>query len=184
MINESTATVELGGEKRKLYFNANTMCAYEEATGKFFLETVSDLYDVMREYVPALRGGGAPAAESEVITPPEPGKNRRIGAAVLRRVSMKDLRALLWAACHYYERDEPVWPLTLSQVGRQITPLSVPRLFLAYMIGQSSNSPTVNEMGESQASRPEPTPKAEASDAPPAKSGGALSTAVLEDALG
>ena len=33
---------------RMMVFNANTMCAYEEATGKFFLDTVASLYEAMK----------------------------------------------------------------------------------------------------------------------------------------
>jgi hypothetical protein len=184
MIAEPTTMVELGGEKRQLYFNANTMCAYEEATGKFFLDTVSRLYDVLRENVPQLQKA-VNDGTSVIEMPKDPteaaARNRKISGAILRKVPMTDLRALIWAACHKYQNDEPVWPLTLHQVGRLITPLAVPRLFLAFITGQVSNAPTPQEMGESQP--PQKEPQAEASGAPQ-KNGGELSTALLEDALG
>jgi hypothetical protein len=153
------------------------MSAYEQATGKFFLDTVSTLYDVLREYVPQLKsaiGGQTPTEEAL--------DNRRVASAVLRKVPITDLRALIWAAYHEYDRhDEPTWPLTQSQVGRLISPLMVPRLFLAFMTCQTANTPTPEEMGESQAPRPEK--KAEASGAPQDNGGGSF-TESLAVALG
>jgi hypothetical protein len=118
-----------------LYFNANTMCAFEEATGKNFLGTVATLYDA---YKPLLSGTGATGAVLASLD-------------VIRKVPMSELTALIWAGLHTYDdKDEPTWPLTLSQVRRLVDIQSIPRLFLSFLKGQSANSPTTAEMGESQ----------------------------------
>lgn len=139
MIAETTVVLTLGGEQRRLVFDANTMCAYEEATGRFFLDTLSSLYDAVMP---------SPTDDTDPDAPPPP---RRTATDVLRQVSMKDLRALLWAAMHDYdERGEPRWPLTLHQVGRMLVPASIPDVFLAFLRGQSDNMPTREEAGETR----------------------------------
>jgi hypothetical protein len=136
MIAETVISIELDGVKRVMFFNANTMVAFEEATGKFFLDTLASLYESFKSITP---GGDANVDPFQV----------------LKRVSMKDLRALLWAALHEYDaKGEPRWPLTLSQVGRMLTPESIPRVFSVFLKGQAANSPTKAEMGESAAPVP------------------------------
>jgi hypothetical protein len=119
-----------------LYFNANTMCAFEEATGKNFLATVASLYEAYKPILPVKGGTDVTASSLELI----------------RKVPMSELTALIWAGLHTYnDKDEPVWPLTLSQVRRLISVETIPKLFLTFLRGQTVNSPTTAEMGESQA---------------------------------
>ena len=52
-IAELTIPITLGNNEYRMRFSGNTMCAYEQETGKFFLSTVSDLFDaVFPEGVP------------------------------------------------------------------------------------------------------------------------------------
>lgn len=145
---ETTVSVELGGASYDLHFNANSMAAYEEATGKFFLDTVAQLYDVMRPALAAQKA--ASEGTGEEATP-------AVNAFdIIHRVPIKELRALIWAALHEYGRnpadpDEPSWPMTLNRVGRLIQLQDVPRVFTAFLRGQIKNSPSTEEMGESQA---------------------------------
>jgi hypothetical protein len=116
------------------------MVAFEQATGKFFLSTISELFE-------AVYPGGdvkkIPANPLEIV----------------RRVSMTDLRALLWAALHEYDaKDEPVWPLTMGQVGRLFQLKDIIPVFTAFLRGQSGNSPSHEEMGESQAETSKTSP--------------------------
>ena len=56
-----------------------------------------------------------------------------------------------WASVHEYDRDDtPYWPLTLTQVGRILRIEDIPRIFTGFLKGHASNSPTRDEMGESQ----------------------------------
>ena len=131
-------------------FSANSMVAYEEATGKFFLDTVASLYDVMRPLIEAQKAG-LPANANPL--------------EIVRNVPMKDLRALIWASLHEYVNDEPVWPLTIHQVGRMLQLNDIPRVFTAFLKGQSKNSPTTEEMGESQTPPVLPNPRVTSKEA-------------------
>ena len=154
------------GRERFMLFEANTMCAYEAETGKFFLSTVSDLFD-------AVFPDGVPPDRVSKVNPLE----------IMKRVSMTDLRALLWASLHEYNaRDDPAWPLTLNQVGKLMQLQHVPAIFSAFLAGQQGNSPSKAEMGESPAA----TGSTNGTDSPPtiAAPGGERGIALPADALG
>jgi hypothetical protein len=154
-----------------LYFNANTMCAFEEATGKNFLATVAALYDAYKPFLETRKNGaGQPAALASLD--------------VIRHVPMSELTALIWAGLHTYDdKDEPHWPLTLSQVRRLINVSTIPRLFLSFLRGQTANSPTTAEMGESQALSETPEKPTSATAPPQAVNGGERSIELPEDAF-
>jgi hypothetical protein len=162
-IAEKRVPVTLGGVERVLVFNINTMCQYEEATDKFFLDTVATLYEV----VTAAREKAV--AANDLNAKGDPNINP---LEVIRHVSMKALRALLWAALHEYDKDgEPHWPLTMAQVGRLLQPEDIVPVFTKFIQGQSRNSPTREEMGESVAQLPKAA-TAPAEAAPAASSNG------------
>ena len=134
---ETCVPIELGGKQVTLIFNANSMKAFEKATGKFFLDTVAQLYEAMR---PGLDKGAEATNAFDIV----------------HKVPMEDLVALIWAALHEYGRnpadlDEPFWPMTVNRVGRMIQLQDVPLVFTAFLRGQIKNSPNQEEMGESQA---------------------------------
>lgn len=163
---ETRVPISLGGVKRTLVFNVNTMCAYEEATGKFFLDTVASLYDAMAPALTTAIKQAAASAETGQDAASEPGLDGN-GASdsqpslgqrnaktspfdIVRKVPMRDLRALLWAALHEYDQnDEPTWPLTLNQVGRMLGMADILPIFTSFLKGQSVNQPSKEEMGES-----------------------------------
>jgi hypothetical protein len=139
------------------------MVAYEQVTKKFFLHTVSDLL------VAAYPEG----VEKGIVKNPY---------AILSKVSMEDLRALLWSAMHDYDAsDNPVWPLTLNQVGRLLKLQDIVPAFNAFLKGQTENNPTKSEMGESQAEDTKTKP----TDAPPSTQeiGGERGIELPEDAF-
>lgn len=149
---ETRVPITLQGKKYEMVFDANTMCAYETATGKFFLDTVAVLYDVMKPVFDArmkAKDLESRREAGEVVTEEAPHISYM---TILRKISMNDLTALVWAAVHTYKNDEPVWPLTLPQMRKQIKPQDVPWLFTAFLRGQVSNTPSKEEMGESTAS--------------------------------
>ncbi len=178
---ETTVSIELGGKTYRLYFDCNSMAEYENATGKFFLDTVSQLYDAMRPALDANRAAEAGDAETPVPVP-------RLNAfEIIHKVPMRDLRALLWSALHEYDaKDNPVWPLTINQVGRLIQLQDVPRVFTAFLRGQVANSPTAAEMGESPAPSAPPQKAVNGSGTAlkaAAAPGGEISTELPEDAF-
>jgi len=137
-IAETTVKIELD-KPYTLYFNANCMCAFEEATGKNFLETVAKLYDAYKPMLDAAKRGEEPSTTAAY-------------SQLIKLVPISDLTALIWAGIHTYDSDDnPHWPLTIGQVRRMITLPMIPKLFLSFLQGQSKNSPTAAEMGESQA---------------------------------
>lgn len=133
-IAEVTVPITLSdGKTRRMRFNGNCMCAYEEATGKFFLGTVSELFEAV------FPEGNKPDTTKLAQNPLE----------IVRRVSMVDLRALLWSTLHEYNAaGEPHWPLTIMQVGHMLQLKDVVPVFTAFLKGQSANSPTAEELGE------------------------------------
>ena len=165
-IAEVCTPIIIGGVKRELRFDLNTCCAYEEATGKFFLDTVASLYDAMSPALTTAVKLAAASAETGQDAASETGLNGN-GASdsqpslgqrnaktspfdIVRKVPMRDLRALLWAALHEYDQnDEPTWPLTLNQVGRMLGMADILPIFTSFLKGQSVNQPSKEEMGES-----------------------------------
>jgi hypothetical protein len=167
MIAETTITLELAGARRTLYFNGNTMSAFEEETGKFFLDTLMNLFDAVTASDAPTSGDGRKPSTLDIV----------------RKVSMKELRALLWAAMHEYDaQGDPHWPMTVAQVGRAMTPAAIPDIFTAFLRGQSRNLPTKEEQGEAQPGKANGAASPEASMSAVAD-GGALGGVSLEGAF-
>ena len=157
---------------RKMRFSANTMVAFETATGKFFLDTLASLYTIYKE-------------AKKVVDPNDPKGEPKVNAMeILRKISMKDLRALVWASLHEYDNNNQlVWPLTEAQVGRYINLGSLPGILTQYLNGYIGNIPNVKEMGESPAP-PERSPAGAASQKPnEAGTGGERSIELPVDAF-
>lgn len=174
------AVVLSDGKKRTMVFNANTMCAYEEATGKFFLDTVARLYDALKVTVKTEDGKEPSPDLKDAVAKAD---DKKSGMEIMRRVPMTDLRALLWASLHEYDEiGEPYWPESIAKVGRVLNFGLVPAVFLAFISGQSKNAPGKDELGES------PAPPREGGEGGAKGAGemigGGLSTESLEDALG
>ncbi len=159
-IAEVRVPILLGDRERVMVFNANTMVAFEQATKKFYMDVIHKLYEIMFPEGHEAAGGG--------IKPV-----RLSGLDLVRKVPMEDLRALLWASLHEYDRDDtPSWPMTINQVGRQITFTNVVPVFVKFLTGVSANSPTKDELGESSAEPESATATRDGSAAPEAASGG------------
>jgi hypothetical protein len=104
---------------------------------------------------------------------------------ILKHVPMTDLTAMIWAGLHEYDaNDEPIWPLKLTQVRRLVNVATIPQLFLTFLRGQASNSPTNGELGESQAlSEPVKTDNGPATARTNGIGGGERSIELPEDAF-
>ncbi len=170
LIAETRVLVRLGGQDRAMCFDANTFVAFEQSTGKFFMDVVSNLYEMM-------------FPKGHVDTSGAPVPVKVLGIDIVRKISMEDLRALLWSSFHDYDaNDNPVWPLTINQVGRLLNFQNVIPIFVKFLTGVSANSPTKEELGESSApasATPPPEPSAPAA----AMTGGEAGIVLPADAL-
>jgi len=172
-IAETRIPVTLGGRERVMVFNANAMVAYEQARGKFFMDTVTGLYDTI-----------FPAGHLDPDG--KPIKVRIDGTDLIRKISMEDLRALLWSTLHDYDKnDDPIWPDTIGKIGRQLTFQNMVPIFIAFLTGVSNNAPTKDELGESTAEETSAEPNAEKESAPQttATNGGAAGIELPAGAL-
>lgn len=152
-----TLAVTIGGKRYHLYFDLNTFAAFEEATGKFFLDFLTSIQE--------------PLAEAQKQGDP---------MLLMRRISLKDVRALIWAACHTYDkRDEPQWPMTIGQLSKQIDVASMSTLLPKLISGVSDNSPDREET-DGEGSRP-PDPAEENEDSP--RAGGGEGSGVSDESL-
>ena len=147
---ETTIPIQLD-RKRVMVFNSNTMAAYEQATGKFFLDVIAILYDVNLK-IQELRLELEASPEWEALTEEE--RKRRFGTAAFKivatHVRVEDLRAIVWAAIHEYDRDDvPTWPLSIHKIGRLLGTEMLVGLVPLIVRGQAENSPSKEEAGES-----------------------------------
>ncbi len=135
-------TIQLNGKKERLLFDLNTFVAFETVSKdrKPFL----DFLAVMQDALAAVQVG------------------KEGGFSLLRRLYIEDVRALLWAALHKYDADdEPVWPYTLSKIGRMVDVNNITTIVSALMTGSAENMPRKEES--------EPRAEAEDEDRPPAE---------------
>lgn len=134
-------SVSLDGKKYKLHFDLNTFEKYEEISSKHFLEFLASMQEALAS-IPKLKldKNGNPL-------PPKP--EEMFG--FLRKLSIKDLRAFVYAALHDYDRNgEPVWPLTIGQMGRLVTTETIPMIISLVMKGTQDNSPSPDDMKETE----------------------------------
>jgi len=161
--------IKLGGVTRPLYFDLNTYTAFEEKTGQFFLESIARLQQAVS------------AAEETIGTlSKDPAQQQKQliekNMAVLRRVSFKDIHALLWAALHEYDprnpEAEPTWPLSHAEVGRMVNFHNLSEVINIVMNGITEHYPNQDEMPQevpTDGDRPTESPS-------PAASGGETSS--------
>ncbi len=142
-----TVTIQLD-RPRSLVFDLNTFAAYEKETGKSFFATLSTLTDIVKK-LPRTDDG---KVDTESVD----------GLQIIRNVQITDIRAMVWAACHEYKRnDDPVWPLTVHQVGRLIHLGNIASIVSALMTGSVENAPNEEERinaGEPSGVQPMPSP--------------------------
>lgn len=127
-----TVDVEIGGEKRKLYFNLNAFSKFEEASSiqadgkrlKFprFFFGLLDAWSRMQKQ----RTGTVETALLDAIS--------EIGAS--------DILALIYGALHEYDaQDNPRWPLSPGRLGRLLNATELVKLLPQVMTALQSNVP-------------------------------------------
>ena len=124
-----TASIKLGGKTYTLYFNLNTFSAFEEASGgQFFLDFLMEMKD-------ALVSAAGGSTESLNLTPESAEK-------IIRKLSSKKVRALLWAALHTYDaNDEPVWPFTIGKLSQMVDVNNLHQILTTLWAGANENMP-------------------------------------------
>ncbi len=147
--------ITLGGKRYHLHFNLNTFEKFEEITGKHFLEFVADMQEALetssRVAVSMLGKNPSPADLQKAME-----QGGKASLAFLKKLSIKDVRAFFYAALHEYDsNDEPVWTLTIGQMGKIITMDNIPDMVRMVMQGHVQNSPgkedeEPNPMGEEE----------------------------------
>ncbi len=154
---------------RTLIFNYNTIAEYEEASGKFYWDTMMNLFDTQtRVSAKAVKEGRTTYGWVEL----------------LRELPMRDLRILLWASLHEYDKNGELFhPLSISQLSRYVDPNKTLEVLQALLKGHQANSPTKEELGEASAPQPE-VPENGQPESAPGGNGGAVSIESLASALG
>jgi len=140
-------TLTLGGEKYHLYFDLNTFTAFEEASGKFFLDFLASVQETLKGLQDAVNAAGAKSA-NEAATATEAASFQ-----ILRKIGLKDVQTFLWAAMHEYDSNgEPYWPKTRGQVGKLIDVANISTLLPTIIQANVDNFPDAPSTTES--SRP------------------------------
>jgi hypothetical protein len=133
-------SIVIGGQRCLLYFDLNTFAAFETATGKFFLDFLASMEDAVRSAVAQNNGGSDQTAALQLM----------------RRISIKDVRAFVWAALHTYDaNDEPHWPMTEGQLGRMIDVNNIAQLIPKLLSANADNGPEVEGESTSRPTVPE-----------------------------
>ena len=142
--------------ERELIFNFNTYSEFEAVTARdgnpqFYFDVMLKLEELFEK----VRQSNEPVDESRLDADPEKRaaqirdiQGRRFLAAV-RQAPTSDLRNMIWAALHEYDKHgEVVHPLTRNQIGRCLGLLDIPRLVGMVLRGHLANSPNKAELGE------------------------------------
>ena len=133
-------SITLGGKKYTMWFDLNTFWKFEEISGVHFLEFLASMQEALAS-LPTSRID----PKTKKITPPKP--EDMFG--FLRKLSIRDLRAFVYAAMHDYDRnDEPVWSLTIGQMGRLVTTETIPTIISLVMRGTQENAPGADDLKE------------------------------------
>jgi hypothetical protein len=124
-------SVVLGGKTYPLYFDLNTFEAFERQTGVFFLDFLASLGESIQSLQAQVEGAADSSKDAL----------RQVRVLdVMRRLSLTNIRALIWAALHTYDKSgEPVWPFTIGQMSRLIDVETMATLFPRLMTASMDN---------------------------------------------
>lgn len=137
-----------------LVFDLNTFAAFEEATGKMFLTWMDDIQRAtmqaqtlrlkkLQEAQQSLEESLEDGSESEAVKRANLEASAEASASLLRSVSMRDFRALVWAANHTYDRaGQPRWALSLMQIGNLIDLSNFAKVMPEVLRGGLNSLPT------------------------------------------
>ena len=145
-------TIEIKGQPYELNFDLNTYAAFENVTHKFFPDFLADLQTAISEG----------SVTIEVPDPDNPGatkKQLKDPMGVIRKMSFNLLRAFIWSALHFYDKnDDPVWPLTINQLGKLLDMPTLVKVLPQLITSTSQNLPTAKRTdGEEKPTSETPT---------------------------
>ncbi len=134
-------SIVLNGKRRSLHFNLNTFEKFEEVSGKHFLEFLSDMQEALAlSAQTAAVKLNAKSSQAQIQKAAE--ESGRASLLFLKKLSIKDIRAFFYAALHEYDsNDEPIWTLTVGQMGKLVTMENIPDMVKLVMQGHAQNAP-------------------------------------------
>jgi hypothetical protein len=139
-LDPTNKTVEItltNHRKHALHFDLNTFFQFEEKAGKTlpsFLVELEQAFAPLASKKDAKKNG---KADAPVLV-----LNDRKVAEALGKLSVKDLRALVWAALHEYDaHGEPIWPYTIGQLGGLIDHSNLGKIMGSLMSGVTGSLP-------------------------------------------
>lgn len=134
-----TVEVEIGGEKRKLYFNLNAFSKFEEAS--------SIQADGKRLKFPRFFFGLLDAWSRL-----QKRRDSDIESALLDaigEIGASDVLALIYGALHEYDaQDNPRWPLSPGRLGRLLNATELVKLLPQVMTALQANVPQKSDAPE------------------------------------
>lgn len=150
-----TVDVEIGGEKRKLYFNLNAFSKFEEASslqadGKR-LKFPRFFFGLLDAWGKLLKRGEGTPAETALLD-------------AISEIGASDILALIYGALHEYDAaDNPRWPLSPGRLGRLLNATELVKLLPQVMQALQANAPQKSDAsaakGGEEPERPtKPTP--------------------------
>jgi len=130
--------------ERTMIFNLNTLSRFQETSGLFYFDFITNLQTTFNDVVENARRAALaknPGADLRTIL-----FNMN---DVLKHIDLRAIHHLVAAAVHEYDSDDnPVWPLTVGKVGRYISTIDVYPLVRKILDGHMQNAPTPTELGE------------------------------------
>ena len=139
------------GKTHKLLFDLNTFYEFEEKADKTL---PAFLLEMERAFAPLL--AAKKSAEDAVKKAAEDSTTDSVDvsvveirdsdiAAALGKISVKDIRALIWASMHDYDnKGEPVWPYTIGKLGSLIDHKNLNSVITQLVAGVSGSLPEKN----------------------------------------
>lgn len=127
------AKITLGGRKYNFYLNMNTFAAFDESTGKFFMDFIVSMQEAFSK-----------AYALDPDTKQMVAKDPRL---VARTLQMADFRAFVWAGVHEYVvdrsngREIATWPLSIYEVGKLLDLKEMLRLLPVVISANTDNLP-------------------------------------------
>lgn len=160
-LDPTNRTVEIkltNGKKHTLYFDLNTFYQFEEMAGKTL---PSFLVELERSFAPLLVPASKDSVRKTAKTVTITSDTRDITTA-LSKLSVKDMRALIWSALHEYDGDgEPKWPYTIGKLGGLIDHTNLSAIMVSLMAGISGSMPRADKKDTEAKETTRPTPNPE-----------------------
>ncbi len=161
-----TVDVEIGGEKRKLYFNLNAFSKFEEASSlqadgkrlkfpRFFFGLLDAWTKMEQRNAVAFAAVRGNSRDRDKLTAEQQKEVERIVQSAafeaLGEIGASDVLALIYAGCHVYDaRDNPSWPLSPGQLGKLVSVMEMVAILPKIMEAMKRNVPQKSDAPEAK----------------------------------